>query len=225
MRRRNGLWLALAAFAIAVIVGVGIFSWYWQARQQSTRQNAARLQQPLPPLKLKPLPQTPLPPITVENNESRPEVSTRREAARAPRVKPGTVLGEIEIPRLHVATKILEGTTEAELKRGAGHVPSTALPGADGNVAIAAHRDKFFRALRNIRPHDEITLATPHGSWHYTVARTEIVTPKDIRVLMPTRDPELTLVTCYPFYYVGHAPKRFIVHAERVDADSSRVGD
>ncbi|HZU25717.1 MAG TPA: class D sortase [Bryobacteraceae bacterium] len=202
VRRTNWLLIAGAAL-VTVVVALTVFTMRWRSRPQPA---------PAPPPEqtaknVKPAPQ-PQSPVTVLNNEERPQ-------AQAPRVRPGQELGRIVIPRLHVATPIFEGADEAELKRGAGHVPSTALPGADGNVAIAAHRDKFFRALRNIRAKDEITLDTPHGVYHYVVRRTEIVTPKDVRVLRPTPDPELTLVTCYPFYYVGHAPKRFIVHAER----------
>jgi len=124
------------------------------------------------------------------------------------------VIGHLEIARLHISVPVIQGAGDAELKRGAGHVPSTAMPGATGNVAIAAHRDKWFRALRNIRANDEITLLTPHGDYHYFVRSTQIVSPTDVAVLRQTRDPQLTLLTCYPFYYVGHAPKRFVVHAE-----------
>jgi sortase A len=198
--RRSGTRIAIAAVVILLIGGIAVFSWYRQHRQQApAQQQTAAHQKPLPP-------QPQQPPITVLNNEANKP---------APRLHAGQVLGRIEIPRLKVATPIIEGTDEAQLKRGAGHVPSTAAPGADGNVAIAAHRDKFFRALRNIRAHDEITLTTPHGVYRYVVLRTEIVTPKDVSVLRPTATPQLTLLTCYPFYYVGHAPKRFVVHAER----------
>ena len=129
--------------------------------------------------------------------------------------KPYDVVGRIEIPRLHLSTVILEGDDATALRYGAGHVPSTALPDEPGNVALAAHRDTFFRPLRHIAPDDRITLSTPDGVYHYVVESTELVGPKDVRVLDPSRDPELTLITCYPFYYVGPAPKRFIVHARR----------
>jgi sortase A len=129
--------------------------------------------------------------------------------------RPYDVVGRIEIPRLHLSTVILEGDDDRALRYGAGHVPSTALPDEPGNVAIAAHRDTFFRPLRHIAPDDRITLSTPDGVFHYVVESTELVGPKDVRVLDPSRDPELTLITCYPFYYVGPAPKRFIVHARR----------
>lgn len=133
-----------------------------------------------------------------------------------PHYRHGQVIGRIEIPRLHVNVKVVEGADAAALKMGAGHVPSSAEPGEMGNVAIAAHRDKFFRPLRFIKPDDEIVLDTPQGTYRYVVRKTEIVTPKDVRVIhRETADPQLTLVTCYPFFYVGSAPKRFIVHADR----------
>jgi sortase A len=127
--------------------------------------------------------------------------------------RPGVIIGRIDIPRIHVSALILEGTDSRILRIGAGHVQGTALPGTIGNVGVAAHRDSFFRPLREIRHDDMISLTTPHGVYRYHVQGTEIVDPNDIQVLNQTRDPELTLVTCYPFYYVGSAPKRFIVHA------------
>lgn len=143
-----------------------------------------------------------------------PAAPQRRAAPTRPRVRAGALLGKIEIPRLHIDTPILEGADEPELKRGAGHVPSTALPGLSGNVAIAAHRDKFFRELRFIQPNDEVIVHTEDGDYKYTVQFTEIVQPDDVSVLKQTSGPELTLITCYPFFYAGHAPSRFIVHAE-----------
>jgi sortase A len=126
--------------------------------------------------------------------------------------KPGEIIGRIEIPRIHLSAMILEGADSNSLRFGAGHVQGTALPGARGNVAIAAHRDTFFRPLREVRPNDTILLTTVAGVYRYRVEGTEIVAPTDVQVLKRTRDSQLTLVTCYPFYYVGSAPRRFIVH-------------
>ena len=126
------------------------------------------------------------------------------------------LVGRLEIPRLHVSTVILEGDDEHSLRYGAGHVPGTSLPYQAGNVAIAAHRDTFFRPLRKIKPLDRIRLTTPRGSYDYVVESTEIVPPDDVRVLHSSARSELTLITCYPFYFIGPAPKRFIVHARRV---------
>lgn len=126
--------------------------------------------------------------------------------------KPGELLGRIDIPRIHLSAMVLEGVDSNTLRFGAGHVQGTALPGDKGNIAIAAHRDTFFRPLRDIRPNDTILLTTIAGVYRYRVEGTEIVDPSDVQVLRRTRDSQLTLVTCYPFYYLGSAPKRFIVH-------------
>ena len=127
----------------------------------------------------------------------------------------GKIIGRLEIPRIHISVMVLEGSHPSILDVAAGHIEGTALPGTGGNVVIAAHRDTFFRSLREIRRDDIIQLTTTHGNFQYSVNATEVVEPSDIRVLRQTTEPELTLVTCYPFYYVGAAPKRFIVHARR----------
>jgi LPXTG-site transpeptidase (sortase) family protein len=127
----------------------------------------------------------------------------------------GEPIGRIEIPRLHLSVMVLEGTSPKILQVAAGHVDGTALPGTTGNVGIAAHRDTFFRSLRDVRLHDSIVMTTSYGTFRYAVEGVEIVDPTYVQVLHMTVDPELTLVTCYPFTYVGSAPKRFIVHARR----------
>jgi sortase A len=125
------------------------------------------------------------------------------------------VIGRLDIPRLHLSTIVREGDDDSALRLGAGHVPWTPLPDQFGNVGIAAHRDTFFRPLREIKPDDRITLTTPAGEYEYVVRSTEIVDPKDVGVLDASKAPELTLITCYPFHYIGPAPMRFIVHARR----------
>jgi sortase A len=125
--------------------------------------------------------------------------------------------GRIEIPRLGVEGVIREGADDDTLKVAVGHIPGTAFPGKDGNVALAAHRDSFFHGLRRVRKGDRITVTTPTGVFHYAVDRIEIVEITEVEVLDPTPDPTLTLVTCYPFDYVGDAPQRLIVRAHRVD--------
>jgi sortase A len=102
------------------------------------------------------------------------------------------------------------------LRRAVGHIPGTALPSEHGNVGISGHRDTFFRPLRNIRQDDEITLATLNGAYRYRVDTIQVVGPEDIKVLDSTTESMLTLVTCYPFYFVGPAPQRFIVRAHRI---------
>jgi sortase A len=124
-----------------------------------------------------------------------------------------SVIGRLAIPRLNLAVMVREGADEGTLSRAVGHIPGTALPGKAGNVGLAGHRDTFFRALRNIHPDDTIELETTAGTYRYLVQSTRIVTPRDVSVLKASGGETLTLVTCYPFYYVGSAPKRFIVHA------------
>jgi sortase A len=128
----------------------------------------------------------------------------------------GGLVGRLEIPRLGVSMMIAEGTAEATLRRAGGHIRGTALPGLPGNVGIAGHRDTLFRPLRNIRQNDLILLTTLQGEYRYRVVLTEIVSPDDVAVLTPDGHEILTLVTCHPFYFVGPAPNRFIVRAERI---------
>ena len=117
---------------------------------------------------------------------------------------------------------MLEGVGSRTLRRGAGHIPATPRPeeGA-GNVGIAAHRDSFFRGLKDVRKNDTVELTTLDGTFRYEVEWTKIVQPEDVSVLEPTDEPALTLVTCYPFYYVGSAPQRFIVRAVRIAEEDS----
>jgi sortase A len=110
---------------------------------------------------------------------------------------------------------VVEGVDDGDLKHAVGHIPGTALPGEDGNVGIAGHRDTFFRPLRSIRRKDTITLSTLQGTYRYRVISTKVVDPDDVEVLYPDGRDTLTLVTCFPFDYVGSAPRRFIVRAER----------
>jgi sortase A len=126
---------------------------------------------------------------------------------------PGSVLGRIEIPRLRVSAIVRSGTDARTLQLAVGYIPGTALPGEPGNMGLAGHRDTFFRRLRNIRPDDEIRIVTSRGTYDYRVQRTNIVNPEDVWVLDATAEPVLTLVTCYPFTYIGSAPQRFIVRA------------
>lgn len=129
----------------------------------------------------------------------------------------GDLVGLIEIPRLGVSAIVMEGTTPTTLRRAVGHIAGTALPGRLGNIGISGHRDTFFRPLRNVRLADFITLTTPSGNYRYRVVSTRIVSPSEVDVLDPGGAEILTLVTCYPFYFVGSAPDRFIVRAERVE--------
>jgi sortase A len=123
------------------------------------------------------------------------------------------VVGRLEIPRIGLKSMIVEGVSQRTLALAVGHIPGTALPGQPGNVGIAGHRDTFFRGLRKILSGDSIILKTLDGTYAYLVQSCEVVGARETRVLANSSTPELTLVTCYPFSYVGPAPDRFIVHA------------
>ncbi|MGD1093556.1 MAG: class D sortase [Bryobacteraceae bacterium] len=143
--------------------------------------------------------------------------SSREQGTRRPVVIPDNhLLGRLSIPRLQLTATVREGVGENTLSRALGHIPSTALPGQRGNVGVAGHRDTLFRGLRNIQQNDLIRFETLHGTYLYKVDSTQIVKPEDVSVLNAKQYPELTLVTCYPFYYVGSAPDRFIVKARQV---------
>lgn len=146
--------------------------------------------------------------------------SANRHAAGP--MAPGLV-GQLEIRRVGISAAVLEGVDAKTMAVAVGHVPGTAKPGQPGNVVMAAHRDTFFRPLRNIKVNDEIRFDTGGHTLRYRVVSTEIVDPKDVAVLQSHHKNELTLVTCYPFYYVGAAPKRFIVHAVPVTAGARRM--
>jgi len=128
-------------------------------------------------------------------------------------VRPGELLGRLEIPSVGVSSVVLEGDDEQTLRRAVGHISDTAFPGDPGNIALAGHRDSFFRGLRRIHVGDEIRLTTLNGVFVYRVLSTAIVEPSQVGVLEASTKPVLTLVTCYPFSYIGAAPKRFIVRA------------
>jgi sortase A len=155
------------------------------------------------------LPPSSLPPAEVKSS------STRRNG---PGIVGGgdSALGRIEISAIGLDTMIMEGIDAKTLRRAVGHIPGTPLPGQRGNIVIAGHRDTFFRPLRNIHKDDEITLTTLAGSYRYRVDWIKVVGPEDTAVLDNSDAETLTLVTCYPFYFVGPAPKRFVVRAQRV---------
>ncbi|HUD70971.1 MAG TPA: class D sortase [Dongiaceae bacterium] len=130
----------------------------------------------------------------------------------------GPLVGRLEIPRLHYSAIVAEGIDARTLRRAVGHLPGTPLPGDAGNVVLAGHRDSFFRILKDVQPHDRLRLATPGGSFEYTIVDLAVVDPDETRVLEPSAQPTLTLITCYPFDYIGPAPRRFVVTALETDA-------
>jgi len=141
----------------------------------------------------------------------------------APRPAPvaGALLGRIDIAGAGVSSVILEGTDDDVLRHAVGHIPGTALPGDAGNVALAGHRDTFFAGLRDVAPGDLVTLTTPAATDVYRVAEATVVDPEEITLLAPTEEAVLTLITCYPFHWVGPAPRRFVVRAHRLDDDGA----
>jgi len=138
-----------------------------------------------------------------------------RAAAPKPAVKKGDVLGRMDIPRLGVSVVVLQGTNSRILRLGVGHIEGTALPGEPGNSGIAGHRDTFFRELKDVHRNDEIELQTANGRFRYQVDWAKVVAPDDTSVLTPSTESALTLVTCYPFYFVGPSPNRFVVRAHK----------
>lgn len=148
-------------------------------------------------------------------------------AAPAPgrnRVDPpptGSLVGRLVIPRLNLSAIVLEGSDSRTLSLGIGRVPNTANPGQPGNVVLGGHRDTFFRPLREIRVGDRVGLLTPSGRYSYVVEWTAVVEPSNLTPIRATSGRELTLVTCYPFRYLGSAPRRFVVRARQVAADGA----
>jgi LPXTG-site transpeptidase (sortase) family protein len=186
------------------IVCLGVFLWDQVDTRLEQRQADAELQR------------------QIESTES--QARSREAEPVRKRLKRGEVVGRVEIPRLKIAAVVRSGVDDKTLKRAVGHVPSTALPGQPGNVGLAAHRDSFFRNLSGVRNGDTIRIVTPEGSFAYQVESTSIVTPKNVEVLDPTKENALTLVTCYPFNYVGSAPKRFIVRAKQIADTQTAAG-
>lgn len=133
----------------------------------------------------------------------------------------GEPIGTLSVPRLGLSAVVAEGDDKPVLDNAAGHLPDTALPWNDGNAAVAAHRDGLFRPLKGIKVGDILRFETLHGDFEYRVTERYVVEPDDIWVLNPTLGPTLTLISCYPFNFIGNAPKRFIVKAERLPISDS----
>jgi len=126
----------------------------------------------------------------------------------------------VSIPRIGMSVAVVDGADESTLRVAAGRIPGTGVPGRPGTIGLAAHRDTFFRRLREVRIGDQVVLETAHGDFTYHVVSTTIVEPDDTWVLQPGHDQALVLVTCYPFVFIGHAPQRFVVRAVRSSQSS-----
>jgi sortase A len=151
---------------------------------------------------------------SIELDRLRPELSASPKGA--PWAEPDGLIGRVKIPRLRISFVVVEGVDRKSLRRAVGHISGTALPGEAGNVGLAAHRDTFFRPLKDLRIKDEIQFSTRAGNFKYEVVSLRVVEPDNVGVLASAGENVLTMVTCYPFYYVGPAPKRWIVRARQV---------
>lgn len=190
MRARTWLVRGLVVFGSACVLaylGVTVSTWQYQRDAKIRVEKMVTMERP------------------PEVREKLPDVSMPRT---------GDVIGRIDIPRLKVSAAIAQGDDEKTLRKAVGHLPDTPLPWhRHGNVGLAAHRDGLFRPLEKIRTNDDVRVVTPRGEYHYRVTKTHIVNPDDVWVLAPTKKPTITLITCFPFAYVGDAPQRFIVQA------------
>ncbi len=210
------LWAAAAA-AVGVFVWATLDRTVFQAYEEWSLDRELEKTRPQP---RQPAPQERAKEIPPGKPEPSPPPAPPRRV-----LAPGDMVGRIEIPRLGLRAVILEGTSTRCLRRAVGHIEGTSLPGEGGNTGLAGHRDTFFRALRNIKDGDKIVLDTLEGTFQYVVESMRIVKPQRVEVLGATAAPALTLVTCYPFNYIGSAPKRFIVRARQVDADYRLASD
>jgi len=156
--------------------------------------------------------------VAAATNQSRPIGRVVRTSHRPlPWSKSSVaVIGRLSVPRLHLSAIVREGVDGTTLQLAVGHIPATALPGQAGNVGVAGHRDTFFRGLKDLKNGDEIEFSTLHGDFRYVVESLIIVEPDNVEVLAPSSENVLTMVTCFPFSYIGNAPKRFVVRARQV---------
>ena len=142
--------------------------------------------------------------------------SLQAKAAPSEPLVRDAVVGRISVPRLHLSVMVREGVAAKTLRRAVGHIPETPLPGQPGNVGLAGHRDTFFRHLGDLKPGDRIAFSTSAGDFSYAVESSTVVAPEDVGVLASSSENVLTMVTCYPFFYIGNAPKRFVVRAREI---------
>lgn len=209
MRKATAKGLSWLLFAAGLtLAGIGTYDYY---SAHEAQRNAARNWHP----------DTTASGSTPDTSAEEPVPKTLPESKRKPaRPMPyfdpyhaGDTVAKLRLPRLATTLFVVEGTDQADLRKGPGHMPGTALPGVNGNCVIAGHRDTHFRALEGIQKGDQVELETKYGHFRYQVKSMEIVSPTDVSSLYPTDHAVLHLITCYPFRYVGHAPKRMVVEA------------
>jgi sortase A len=194
----NLFWRGLRAIERTLLVAAFVaLSWYgWRSYEIYTQQTKATAE--------------------IDRALESADTSSGREVVPSSPPPIGGLIGRLTIPRLNLSAPVKAGDDETVLDFSVAYLRDTPLPWASGNSAFAAHRDRLFRPLQDIREGDDIELSTTHGNLHYRVLRTLIVDPQDVWVLDPIPKVSLTLITCYPFYFVGRAPHRFIVQAEKL---------
>lgn len=190
-RRRALLTLTLVEHLLLLTAGLA-FGWYAGVQVSAARDQASWAQE-------------------LEQRTSLPKGSAAGSLSSQPARR--ALIGRVELQRVGVSAVAREGVDARTLRSAIGHVPETALPGERGNMAFAGHRDTFFRGLKNVRTGDQVVVTTTEGRYQYVVRDTKVVEPSDVDVLSHTPEPTLTLITCYPFDYIGSAPNRFIVRA------------
>jgi len=196
VRRRSGHWFLSAMevfFWVSGFVAIGYCAFLWAQAEYDQAQGNWALEHS-------------------QNEPPRSEVA----AAGVRKTLEGSLVGRVEIPRLELSSVVFEGTSDDTLARGVGHLTGSAKPGEKGNLVLAAHRDTYFRDLSGIRIGDDITVRTIGGKYRYQVQSTKIVYPDQTEVLEAGDEPSLTLITCYPFRYIGNAPQRFVVRARKL---------
>jgi sortase A len=191
---RVARWLEICLWATACLT-LGYCAFLWGRAEYDQAEGKWALEHTLPG-----------DPMTVAGPSRRPPDSAE-----------GSLVGRIDIPRLDLSAVVFEGTSDGTLARGVGHLSGSAGPGERGNLVLAGHRDTFFRDLRDIRQGDEVNIMGPQGQFEYQVESIAVVEPDQTEVLKPGDGSTLTLITCYPFRYIGNAPERFIVRATKVD--------
>ena len=204
----------ILVFSWLLLIGGGIFIWrgtsdYWRSVSSQKEEALAWENQNL----------SSNPPVATSSDVS-PVSATApiRHVKFTPVAPKGNSIAKLSIPRLNSVLYVLEGTDDQDLKRGPGHLQGTVMPGANGNCVIAGHRDTHFRVLKDIAKGDEITVQSRQGTYKYRVSGISVVTPDNVDSLQPTSKPVLNLITCFPFEYVGSAPRRFVVHADLIQS-------
>lgn len=217
---RRNVWLWIEG--VLLVSGIVLIAMFGAARIESSLSSRADLKSFAEPRRSQPASPGDLPQLrsTPGGAESKSSGDIdRRNAFR----KGNAPLAVLQIPKIHLAVPVLDGTDALTLNRAVGLIAGTARPGEEGNIGIAGHRDGFFRGLKGIAAGDEIQLKTLSGTDTYVVREIQIVAPSDVAVLEGRAEPSLTLVTCFPFHFIGSAPQRFIVRAsltQHTDAGS-----